>query len=85
VMAFNLLPLPMLDGGHILLALVEAVRRRAISARAYLRFQKAGLAVMGALLVLILANDPLRLVQRQRAIDQTSSAPQERPVAPATP
>ena len=85
VMAFNLLPLPMLDGGHITLALIEAVRRRAISARAYLRFQKAGLAVMGVLLVLILANDPLRLVQRQRAIDQTSSAPQERPVAPATP
>ena len=85
VMAFNLLPLPMLDGGHIALALLEALRRRAISARAYLRFQKAGLAVMGVLLVLILANDPLRLVQRQRAIDQTSSAPQERPVAPATP
>jgi regulator of sigma E protease len=85
VMAFNLLPLPMLDGGHITLALLEALRRRAISARAYLRFQKAGLAVMGVLLVLILANDPLRLVQRQRAIDQTSSAPQERPVAPATP
>ena len=61
IMAFNLLPLPMLDGGHILLALIEAVRRQAISARAYLRFQKVGLVVIGTLFVLILANDPLRL------------------------
>jgi regulator of sigma E protease len=85
IMAFNLLPLPILDGGHILLALVEAVRRQAISATSYQRFQRVGLVVMGALLVLILANDPLRLVQRQRAIDQHSAAPAERPVAPATP
>jgi regulator of sigma E protease len=29
----NLLPMPVLDGGHILLALVEAVRRRPVNAR----------------------------------------------------
>jgi regulator of sigma E protease len=29
----NLLPLPVLDGGHIVLALVEAIRRRPISVR----------------------------------------------------
>ena len=29
----NLLPIPVLDGGHILLALVEAVRRKPVSAR----------------------------------------------------
>ena len=68
IMAFNLLPLPILDGGHILLALIEAVRRQAISAKVYLRFQQAGLVIMGALLVLILANDPLRVIQRQRAL-----------------
>jgi regulator of sigma E protease len=84
IMAFNLLPLPVLDGGHILLAVLEAVRRQAISARSYLRFQKVGLAVLGTLLVIILANDPLRLVQRHRAIDQQTT-PTERPVAPASP
>jgi regulator of sigma E protease len=83
IMAFNLLPLPVLDGGHILLAVLEALRRQAISARSYLRFQKVGLVVMTALFVLILANDPLRLVQRQRALDKApTSAPQERQVAP---
>jgi regulator of sigma E protease len=29
----NMLPIPVLDGGHILLALIEAVRRRPVSAR----------------------------------------------------
>jgi regulator of sigma E protease len=95
IMAFNLLPLPVLDGGHILLALLEAVRRQAISARSYLRFQQVGLVVMGALLVLILANDPLRVVQRQRALGRTNStsttappspsAPEETPVVPTPP
>lgn len=78
VMAFNLLPLPLLDGGHILLALVEAVRRQGLSARSYVRFQKVGLVVIGAIFLLILANDPWRILQRQRALGR---APQETPVA----
>ena len=82
IMAFNLLPIPVLDGGHISLALLEALRRQAISARAYVRFQKVGLAVIGTLFILILANDPLRLVQRQRALGK---APQEGQVAPSPP
>jgi regulator of sigma E protease len=86
IMAFNLLPLPVLDGGHILLSLVEALRRRALSARAYLRFQKVGLVVLGTLFIIILANDPLRLLQRQRALERgPQPVPEERTVAPASP
>lgn len=80
IMAFNLLPIPVLDGGHMLLAVIEGFRRQALSARAYIRFQKVGLIVIGTLFVLIIANDPLRLVQRQRALDR---APQETTHAPA--
>jgi len=79
IMAFNLLPIPVLDGGHILLALLQAVRGRALSVRAYLRFQRIGLVVIGTLFILIIANDPLRVLQRQRAIDK---APRENVVAP---
>jgi regulator of sigma E protease len=82
IMAFNLLPVPILDGGHIVLALLQAVRGRAISTRGYLRFQKVGLVVIGALFILILANDPWRMLQRQRALDR---APQEKTVAPTPP
>ena len=82
IMAFNLLPIPVLDGGHISLALLQALRGQAISYRAYVRFQKVGLAVIGTLFVLILANDPVRWLQRQRALDK---APQEGKVAPNPP
>ncbi len=82
IMAFNLLPLPILDGGHMLLALLQAVRGRAISARGYIRFQKVGLVVISALFILILANDPLRMMQRQRALER---APQEKTFAPSPP
>jgi regulator of sigma E protease len=86
IMAFNLLPLPLLDGGHILLALLQAIRQRALSARAYMRFQQTGLIVIGALFIFILANDPLRLIQRQRALGQTpQAAPPEETVAPTAP
>ena len=79
IMSFNLLPIPILDGGHITLALLEATRRRSLSMRGYLRFQKVGLAVIGALLILILVNDPLREIQRQISIKR---GPQQEQVAP---
>lgn len=86
IMAFNLLPMPVLDGGHILLALIEAVFRRRISVRTYLNFQRVGLVVLGTLFLLILANDPWRLIQRRLAIGREShSAPREHPVAPSPP
>jgi regulator of sigma E protease len=82
IMAFNLLPIPVLDGGHITLALLQGLRGQSISYRTYVRFQKVGLAVIGTLFILILANDPLRWLQRQRALDK---APQEGKVAPNPP
>lgn len=41
----NMLPLPVLDGGHILLALIEVVRRRPVSAR-ILNSIQSGFAVL---------------------------------------
>lgn len=81
IMAFNLLPIPLLDGGHITLALLQAVRGRRLSAKAYLNFQKVGLVLVGTLFILILSKDVLRPFQRQRAVEK---APRETTtVAPA--
>jgi regulator of sigma E protease len=41
----NLLPLPVLDGGHIVLSLIEAVRRRPVSAR-FLNYIQSGFAML---------------------------------------
>ena len=53
----NLLPVPMLDGGHLLFYAVEAVRRRPISARALDWAFRGGLALILALLVFTTVND----------------------------
>jgi len=74
IMAFNLLPVPLLDGGHVTLAALEAVRRRAVSGRTYMNFQKVGLVLVGTLFVFIVSKDLMRPFQRLRAVDK---APRE--------
>lgn len=53
----NLLPVPMLDGGHLLFYAVEAVRRRPVSARALDWAFRGGLAVLLALVLFTTVND----------------------------
>jgi regulator of sigma E protease len=53
----NLLPLPVLDGGHIVTALVEVVRRKPLSRRAAEVTNAFGLALLLALMVFVLVND----------------------------
>jgi regulator of sigma E protease len=53
----NLLPVPMLDGGHLLFYAVEAVRRRPVSVRAQEWAFRGGLALLLALLVFTTVND----------------------------
>ncbi len=60
----NLLPIPMLDGGHLVFYTVEAVRGRPLSARTQEKIQKVGLAILLALMVLVFYNDLLRLFPR---------------------
>jgi len=53
----NLLPIPVLDGGHIMILLVESVARRDLSLRVKERIQQVGFAVLAALMVVVLYND----------------------------
>lgn len=49
----NLLPLPVLDGGHITLSLIEAVRRRPVSARIIEKIQSGFAALLIAFMLYI--------------------------------
>jgi regulator of sigma E protease len=60
----NLLPIPMLDGGHLLVFALEAAQRRALSTRVRERVQLAGLIVVGLITVLALRNDLTRYLLR---------------------
>ena len=53
----NLLPVPMLDGGHLLFYSIEAVRRRPVSAEAQDWAFRGGLALLLTLLVFTTFND----------------------------
>ncbi len=53
----NLLPIPMLDGGHLLLYSIEAVRRRPVSEQVVEWAFRGGLAFLLALLLVATFND----------------------------
>jgi regulator of sigma E protease len=60
----NLLPLPVLDGGSIVLYLVEAVKRKPLHPRTINAFQTVGVVLIFGLLVFAVFGDILYLVRR---------------------
>lgn len=58
----NLLPVPMLDGGHLLYYGVEALKGSPLSERAQEAGQRIGLTLLGLLMVLAFYNDIVRLL-----------------------
>jgi regulator of sigma E protease len=58
----NLLPIPVLDGGNIAQALLEAVTRRPLSARTRLVAQGVGLVLLVTLMLFVFKNDIVRLM-----------------------
>jgi len=57
----NLLPIPVLDGGHLLYYLIEGIIRRPLSERTLAVGQQVGLAMLAALMFLAIYNDLTRL------------------------
>jgi regulator of sigma E protease len=58
----NLLPIPLLDGGHLLYYAAELVKGRPASEMAWEIGQKIGIALLGTLMVFAVYNDINRLV-----------------------
>jgi regulator of sigma E protease len=56
----NLLPIPILDGGHLLYYLIELVKGSPVSERTLVVGQYIGLAMLGGLMCLAFYNDLLR-------------------------
>jgi regulator of sigma E protease len=63
VAVFNLLPIPILDGGQILLNLAETIKGSAFSTQTRERILKGGLLIIGLLFVTVMFNDISRNMQ----------------------
>jgi regulator of sigma E protease len=59
----NLFPIPLLDGGHLLFYLIEAIRGRPLSERAQEMGFRVGLAIVVMLMIFATFNDILHLTR----------------------
>lgn len=59
---FNILPIPALDGGHLLFLIIEGIKGKPISTRSKLLVQQVGMAILLTLIVFILFIDIQRLL-----------------------
>ena len=58
----NLLPIPVLDGGHLLYYTIEAIIRRPVPERFQAMGMQLGLLVIGGIMILAVYNDVSRLL-----------------------
>ncbi len=58
----NLLPIPVLDGGHVLFCVVEIIKGKPLSERAQVLGLQVGIALVGCMMILALYNDVARLL-----------------------
>ena len=57
----NLLPIPILDGGHLVFLGIEAVRGKALSLQQRLKWSQLGFVILMGIMIWTLYNDVLRL------------------------
>jgi regulator of sigma E protease len=58
----NILPIPVLDGGHLVFLAIEAIRRKPISFKKRLIWQQVGMGLLLLLMVFVTYNDIARLI-----------------------
>ncbi len=57
----NLLPIPVLDGGHLMFLSVEAIRRKPMSEKMQILAQQIGIAFLGVAMIFVFYNDLARI------------------------
>jgi len=58
----NMLPIPVLDGGHLVFLVLEGIRGKPLSLAWRMRLTQAGMLVLLAIFVLVFRNDIMRLI-----------------------
>lgn len=71
---FNLFPVPLLDGGHVLYYLIEGLRGKPLSAKVMGKANMVGLALLLSLLVFATVND----IQRFKTMKEKPAAAEEK-------
>ncbi|MBA7700294.1 Regulator of sigma-E protease RseP [subsurface metagenome] len=64
LMIVNLLPIPLLDGGHIIFLALEGIRKKPLGIRAQEITQQIGLAIILFIAVFVIYNDLVRIWSR---------------------
>ena len=57
----NLLPIPMLDGGHLVYYFIEVIRGKPVSDQIQMVGLKVGMVLLGSMMFLAIFNDFMRL------------------------
>jgi regulator of sigma E protease len=73
LMIMNLLPIPVLDGGHIMFCLIEGIIRRPLSLKLQAALQHIGIILLLALMLFAFVNDFDRIFQRSSALRDQST------------
>ncbi|MFA5464561.1 MAG: RIP metalloprotease RseP [Candidatus Cloacimonadales bacterium] len=68
LMIMNLLPVPILDGGHIAFCLIEGIMRRKVSFKVQQYAQQVGFVLLMVLMLYAFANDFTKLASRAHSI-----------------
>ena len=68
LMIMNLLPIPVLDGGHIFFYIIEGVTGKPLSYRVQALIQQIGFMIIIALMIFVFYNDISRLLGRNLAL-----------------
>ncbi len=69
----NILPIPVLDGGHLVYIIIEGISRRKINFNIKMKIQQVGMALLLVLMVFTLFNDVDRYISKDDEIETVNS------------
>lgn len=73
LMIMNLLPIPILDGGHIFFCVIEGIQRKPLSRKVQIALQNIGIVLLLFLMLFAFWNDLSRIFTRNLSIKQQQS------------